>query len=100
MPLSRPDSPTGLRWWLLGGAVLLLLVWIGFFDSHSLLRRYRWHQEHDRLTQENAQLRQDIQRLREKLDRPLSDSLVERIAREEYGMKRPNETVYRLKESQ
>jgi cell division protein FtsB len=100
MPLPRPDSTTGLRWWLLGGAVLLLLVWIGFFDSHSLLRRYRWHQEHDRLTQENKQLRQDIQRLREKLDRPLSDSLVERIAREEYGMKRPNETVYRLKESQ
>lgn len=100
MSLSRPDSPTGLRWWLLGGAVLLLLVWIGFFDSHSLLRRYRWHQEYDRLTQENEQLRQDIQRLRKKLDRPLSDSLVERIAREEYGMKRPNETVYRLKDSQ
>ncbi|PSQ96277.1 MAG: septation ring formation regulator EzrA [Bacteroidetes bacterium SW_9_63_38] len=99
MPLPRPDSAASLRWWLLGGAVLLLLVWIMFFDSHSLLRRYQWHQEHDRLTQENEQLRRDIQQLRKKLDRPLSDSLVERIAREEYGMKRPNETVYRLKES-
>jgi len=100
MRFPRPDSAEALRWWLLGGALALLLIWIGFFDSHSLLRRYRWHQEHDRLTQENEQLQQDIQRLREKLDRPLSDSLVERIAREEYGMKRPNETVYRLKDAQ
>ena len=76
-----------------------LLIWIAFFDSHSLLRRYQWHQEYDRLSTENEQLRQDIRRLRKKLDRPLSDSLIERIAREEYGMKRPDETIYRLKES-
>jgi cell division protein FtsB len=94
-----PSSAAGrLHWWIVGAAACALLVWIGFFDSHSLLRRYRWHQEHDRLTQENERLRQDIQRLREKLDRPVSDSLVERIAREEYGMKRPDETVYRLKQ--
>jgi cell division protein FtsB len=97
MDLPRPSSDVRLRWWLLGGALLALFVWIGFFDSHSLWRRYRWHQEHDRLTQENERLRQDIRRLREQLDRPLSDSLVERIAREEYGMKRPGETMYRLK---
>ena len=101
MPLPRPDaSSSSLRWWVIGAGLLALLVWIGFFDSHSLLRRYRWSQEHDRLTQENRQLRRDIQRLREKLDRPLSDSLVERIAREEYGMKRPDETVYRLKDEE
>ena len=94
---SLPSPSAGrLRWWIVGAVVCALLVWIAFFDSHSLLRRYRWHQEHDRLTQENERLRQDIQRLREQLDRPLSDSLIERIAREEYGMKRPGETVYRL----
>lgn len=96
MQLPRPQSRQSLTWWLLGGALCALFVWIAFFDSHSLLRRYRWHQEHDRLTQENERLRQDIQRLREQLDRPLSDSLIEHIAREEYGMKRPGETVYRL----
>ena len=89
-----------LRFWIIGGLLGALLIWIGFFDSHSLLRRYQWHQEHERLTTENERLRRDIQRLREKLDRPLSDSLVERIAREEYGMKRPDETIYRLQENE
>ncbi len=94
-----PDSTDRLRWWLIGGVLLAVLIWVGFFDSHSLLQRYRWHQEHDRLKSENERLREDIRELREKLDRPLSDSLIERIAREEYGMKRPDETIYRLKES-
>ncbi len=98
MHFPRPDATHNLRWWILGGVCCALLVWIAFFDSHSLLRRYQWHQERDHLTKENAQLRDDIQQLREQLDRPLSDSLIERIAREEYGMKRPDETVYRLKE--
>jgi cell division protein FtsB len=97
--MSRSRSSGGtLHWWLAGAAACALFVWIGFFDSHSLLRRYRWHQEHDRLTQENERLRNDIQQLQDQLDRPLSDSLVERIAREEYGMKRPDETIYRLKQ--
>lgn len=95
-----PDSTDRLRWWLIGGALLAVLVWVGFFDSHSLLQRYRWHQEYERLKTENERLREDIEALREKLDRPLSDSLIERIAREEYGMKRPDETIYRLKESE
>lgn len=96
MQLPRPQSKKSLRRWLLGGVLCAILVWLAFFDSHSLLRRYQWHQQHDQLTMENEQLRREIKRLRKKLDRPLTDSLVERIAREEYGMKRPNETVYRL----
>lgn len=97
MSLLRPQSNKSLRRWLVGGILCAVLVWIAFFDSHSLLRRYQWHQERDQLSSENDALREDIQRLRREVDRPLSDSLVERIAREEYGMKRPDETVYRLK---
>jgi cell division protein FtsB len=98
MKLPRPRSKKSLRRWVIGGVLCAIFVWIAFFDSHSLLRRYQWHREHDRLAAENQALQQEIQRLREQLDRPLTDSLVERIAREEYGMKRPDETVYRLKE--
>ncbi|MCS3668508.1 cell division protein FtsB [Salinibacter ruber] len=93
-----PDSTLSghhVRWGLgllLGG----VLVWVAFFDSHSLWQRYRWHQELEATARENADLRAEIERLRSQLDRPLSDSLVERIAREEYGMKRPGETIYRV----
>jgi cell division protein FtsB len=96
MQLPRPRSKKSLRRWLIGGVLCALLVWIAFFDSHSLLRRYRWHQQRDQLARENEQLRQEIEHLRKQLDRPLTDSLVEHIAREEYGMKRPDETVYRI----
>lgn len=100
MDFPRPQSKKNLRRLLIGGVLCALFVWITFFDSHSLLRRYQWHQEHEQLTEENEQLRRDIERLRNQLDRPLSDSLIERIAREEYGMKRPDETVYRLQRNE
>ena len=97
MSLPRPRRDH-LHWWLLGGLVGTLLFWITFFDSHSLLRRYRWSQELESLQQENQALRMEIDNLQEKLEQPLSDKAVERIAREQYGMKRPNETIYRLRQ--
>jgi cell division protein FtsB len=96
MNFSLPSTNGSLTRWIVGAVAVVLLVWITFFDSHSLLRRYQWHQELEQLTQENERLRQDIQRLETKLDQPLSDDTVEEIAREEYGMKRPGETVYRV----
>lgn len=96
MHLPRPSSSQHVGWWLFAVVVIALLVWITFFDSHSLLQRYRWHQELEVLTQENKQLRHQIEQLQHRIDRPLPDSTVKRIAREEYGMKRPGETVYRV----
>jgi len=98
MNVSLPTSSTSIVRWLAAGLAALLLIWITFFDSHSLLRRYQWHQELERLTKENQRLQEDIRRLESQIDRPLSDETVEEIAREEYGMKRPGETVYRMEE--
>lgn len=88
---STPSVRWGIGIFLIG-----VLVWVLFFDSHSLLQRYYWQQELETTKRENATLRKDIERLQTQLDRPLSDSVVERIAREEYGMKRPGETIYRI----
>lgn len=82
--------------WGIGIFLIGVLVWVLFFDSHSLLQRYYWQQELEATKRENATLRKDIERLQTQLDRPLSDSVVERIAREEYGMKRPGEIIYRI----
>jgi cell division protein FtsB len=91
-----PSTSKPIRRWLLIGAGLLLGLWLLFFDSHSLLQRYRWHRELSRTTEENERLRREIQQLETKLQQPLSDETVERIAREAYGMKRPGETIYRI----
>ncbi|MFB6271303.1 MAG: septum formation initiator family protein [Salinibacter sp.] len=98
MNASEESALSGSRVrWGIGLVLAGVAVWVLFFDSHSLLQRYYWRQELERIKRENTRLRTDIERLRTKLDRPLSDSAVERIARQEYGMKRPGETIYRLR---
>ena len=82
----------GLTAVFLGG----LFVWVAFFDSHSLARRIAWHQELGHLNRENADLREQIRTLEDGLEATPSASVVEQIAREQYGMRRPGETVYRV----
>lgn len=86
-----------LRNRLIVSAALLLALWLTFFDSHSLVKRLRWHSEYATLTAENERLRRDISRLEKEVAAGLSDEVVEEIAREEYGMRRPGETVYRVR---
>lgn len=81
---------------LIGGALLGVCVWVLLLDSHSVVDRVRWHQEHAALSAENERLQAEIDTLRDRLERPLSDELVEQMAREEYGMQRAGETVYPL----
>ncbi len=94
-PSSNSDAPRRrLQGPLIVVVVLLAGLWFTFFDSHSLVKRVRWHQEVVRLAEENETLRQQIEVLEERLAEPLSDEVIEKIAREEYGMRRPGETVY------
>ena len=96
---DRPEpfwrTPRTRRRLLLAGLVGVL-VWIVFFDSHSLLRRAGFSNEKDRLEEENRLLRAEIERIEAELERPLSDDEIEQVARERYGMRRPGETVYRV----
>ena len=97
--MSHSDDPPARRrpWrWLLLAAVLALGLWVAFFDSHSVQKRLRFQQQRAALTAENDSLRRQIEALEKKLQRPPADSTIERIAREEYGMRRPGETVYRV----
>jgi len=91
-----PRLPQKLPAWILLAALVSLGTWLLFFDSHSLLRRWTWHREHARLEAENQWLEAQILDLGASLEADLTDDVVERIAREEYGMRRPGETVYRV----
>lgn len=97
---APPDRPRlrsrGSRRRLIAVALALLVLWLLFFDSHSIYRRVQWHREYLQLRAENERLRAQIDDLSSKLEAGLSDEVVEQIAREQYGMRRPGETVYRV----
>jgi cell division protein FtsB len=105
MPVRRyPDADYGaarrrsFRRRLAAAGLLLLALWLIFFDSHSLYRRLRWTYEAARLRTQNEALRQEITVLEEQLRQGISDEMIERIAREQYGMRRPGETIYRVED--
>ena len=79
---------------LLGGAALLVLIWVVFFDSHSILSRVQLMAERSELQADNGELKARIAELEEKLSRPLTPQEIEEFAREQYGMSREGETVY------
>lgn len=92
---SSITSSLNLRWVAVGLAVLAV-VWVAFFDSHSLYQRAQWYWEARSLTAENERVREQIETVQRQLKALESDATVEEIAREEYGMHKPGETVYRV----
>lgn len=74
-----------------------MLLWLAFFDSHSVLRRTIYASELGNLRKENEALRAENKALNERIDAGLTPGVAETIAREQYGMRRPGETVYRVK---
>ncbi len=78
--------------------VVCAALWVALFDSHSLVRRAMWHSELEEVASENSRLKSDIARLEKQVTTVDSDAVVERVAREQYGMRKPGETVYRVEE--
>lgn len=81
---------------VLGGFVL---IWFTFIDTYSLWTRWELHHQKQELRERTRALERESAELREKIQRLRSDpALLERIAREEYGMKKEGETVYKVKD--
>jgi cell division protein FtsB len=89
-PFARP----GLRRKLVVLGLAALAVWVGLLDSHSVWRRVAYYRELSGLTDENARLRAENDALAAQVRAGLSPATVEEVAREQYGMRRPGETVY------
>ncbi len=79
---------------LLGVAIALVAIWVLFFDSHSIATRVQLMAERSALSADNEALQAQIDALEITLSRDPTPQDVEKIAREEYLMSRPGETVY------
>lgn len=74
-------------------------IFVGFFDQNSLLRRANYMREESRLLDEIKKYRQEYEKNTERLNELLADSgAIERIAREKYFMKKPNEDIFVFEE--
>ena len=100
--MSHPKSPAtphrGLIKFVFVTLIILGALWFIWFDSYSLVKRSQWQKEYNQLQVESVRLKAEIEELKAKLAVPLTDETIERIAREQYGMRKPNETVYRVEE--
>ena len=93
----RPRMPGGVSTrrllWIVGGAVLLYVFLLSDF---GLLHRWRLAREAGALRAEIESLQAEQVRIAAEKDRLKEDAELERIAREEHGMVREGEHVYRL----
>lgn len=93
--MSTPERHPLVRRIVLGVLVFVGL-WVLFFDTHNLLQRARWTYELHETQVENARLQDELEVLQEQLESVDAPDVVEQVAREQYGMRRPGETVYPL----
>jgi cell division protein FtsB len=82
--------------WLLGAALALLLLQ-DIFGTHGLIAMRRSQQEAARVQKEISQMDEENRRLEEHVKALKSDpAAIERIAREEMGLARPGEYIFKI----
>lgn len=75
------------------------VVVVGFLDENSIVRRMGYANEISRLNSEIEKYRAEYEENTERLNELAVDSgAIERIAREKYLMKKPNEDIYVFEE--
>jgi cell division protein FtsB len=78
-----------------------MLIWFGFIDSYSLFTRVELNNKEVDLKNKIEELNASTEALKSKIENLNSDAqLLEKIAREEYGMRKPGETVYKIRRSE
>lgn len=81
--------------------IVLFAVFVGFLDENSLLYRMELKQEESNIRNEIEKYRQEYKESTQRLNELNADSnSIERIAREKYFMKKPNEDIFIFAEDQ
>ncbi len=88
----------GKRTWLMGLLAAFVAVWFLFFDTHSLMTKIKLENQKKDLIERTEEYQKRTAELEQKIkDLETSPDLLEKIAREDYGMRKPDETVYIIK---
>ncbi len=78
-----------------------MLVWFSFIDTYSVKTRWELNERKKELQTRTEELAARSEILKTQLASLENDpALLEKIAREEYGMRKPGETVYKIKPQQ
>lgn len=90
-----------LRWkksFLLSFLGAFLVVWFTFVDVYSVKTRWELSEQKKDLKVRTQELTKKSELLIGKMESlEKNPALLEKIAREEYGMRKPGETVYKIK---
>ena len=85
------------RTWLIPGACLAFILFFTVFGERGLLRIYEMKREKQRIELKVADLHLENQKLRLSIEALRSDRhQLERIARKELGLVKPNEIIYQF----
>lgn len=88
------------RTWLIPAACLAFILFFTVFGERGLLRIYEMRQEKQRIETRVADLRLENQKLRLSIEALHNDRhQLERIARKELGLVKPNEVIYQFPSS-
>lgn len=75
-----------------------LVAWFSFIDTYSLKTRWDLNSQKKELQERTEELNAQSAELKAKIEQLENDpALLEKIAREEYGMRKPGETVYKVR---
>lgn len=72
----------------------IFMVWMLFFDQNSLLIHMELQREIQKLEQQQEFLREQIARDREVIETLSDPKQLEKFAREQYYLKKPDEEIY------
>jgi cell division protein FtsB len=74
---------------------LAFIIWMIFFDKNDLFSQYEYHQQLDKLKQEQEFYKTETEKVNKDLSELTSDKAkLEKFAREKYLMKKDNEDVF------
>lgn len=75
--------------------LVLLLIWLTFFDQNNLLYQYKWRSELKKLEDDRDYYLDEIKQNKADLNALMTNPKnLEKFAREKYLMKRDNEDVF------